>query len=132
MSNRGSSIHFLQDVIDDFELLKTEYGKLYEQKFKSKIDKIKDLKEFEEKNHIQIYHIDHLNPQTPNYLETKIPEEFYQNLNPNSLVLMLTTSDMQMSTGVTEKYEFKADSVQDKDDKILVIFLGYFCLCKRN
>ena len=126
MSNRGSSIHFLQDVIDDFEFLKTEYTKLYQQKFESKIDKIKDLKEFEEKNQIKVYHINTINPQTPNYLETEVPIDKYQELNPSSLTLMLTTSDFEMSTGVTEKYEFKADSTQDNNDKLLVHFLNLF------
>ena len=120
MSNRGSSIHFLQDVIDDFEFLKVEYTKLYQNKFESKIDKIKDLKEFEEKNRINVFHINKINPQTPNYLESQIPVNIYQDLNPSSLTLMLSTSDFEMNTGVTEKYEFKADSIQDNDDKILV------------
>ena len=126
MSNRGSSIHFLQDVIDDFEFLKVEYTKLYQNKFESKIDKIKDLKEFEEKNRINVFHINKINPQTPNYLESQIPVNIYQDLNPSSLTLMLSTSDFEMSTGVTEKYEFKADSIQDNDDKILVRNLFYF------
>ena len=120
MSNRGSSIHFLQEVIDNFDNLKIEYTKLYEQKFESKIDKIKDLKEFEEKNRINVYHINKINPQTPNYLESEVEMEVYQDLNPSSLTLMLTTSDFEMSTGVTEKYEFKAESAQDNNDKILV------------
>ena len=126
MSNRGSSIHFLQDVIDDFEFLKVEYTKLYQNKFESKIDKIKDLKEFEEKNRINVFHINKINPQTPNYLESQIPVNIYQDLNPSSLTLMLSTSDFEMNTGVTEKYEFKADSIQDNDDKILVRNLFYF------
>ena len=120
MSNRGSSIHFLQEVIDNFDNLKVEYTKLYQQKFESKIDKIKDLKEFEEKNRITVYHINKINPQTPNYLESEVEMEVYQDLNPSSLTLMLTTSDFDMSTGVTEKYEFKAESTQDNNDKILV------------
>ena len=120
MSNRGSSIHFLQDVINDFEFLKIEYTQLYQQKFESKIDKIKDLKEFEEKNRINVFHITDINAQTPNYLESVIPITEYQDLNPSSLTLMLTTSDFEMATGVTEKYEFKAESTQDNNDKILV------------
>ena len=46
-------------------------------------------------------------------------------MNPNSLVLMLTTSDFVMTTGVTQKYEFKADSIQNNDNKILVMLLLY-------
>ena len=107
-------------MIDSFDNLKVEYSKLYEQKFESKIDKIKDLKEFEEKNRITVYHISHINPQTPNYLESEVPVDVYQDLNPSSLTLMLTTSDFEMTTGVTEKYEFKGESTQDNNDKILV------------
>jgi hypothetical protein len=98
-----------------------QYTSLYQQKFESKIDKIKDLKEFEEKNRIGFYHINKINPQTPNYLEAEVPKEVYQDFNHSSLILMLTTSDFEMSTGVTEKYEFKAESVQSSSNKVLVI-----------
>jgi len=51
--------------------------------------------------------------------------DVYSDLNPSSLTLMLTTSDFDMSTGVTEKYEFKAESIQDNNDKILVIYRSF-------
>lgn len=107
-------------MIEDFEFLKTEYSKLYVSRFESKIDKIKDLKEFEEKHRINVVHIDHINPQSPNYLEEVIKEENYEDLNPNSLVLMVTTADFEMATGITEKYDFKAEGTENSDDKIIV------------
>ena len=51
--------------------------------------------------------------------------DVYSDLNPSSLTLMLTTSDFDMSTGVTEKYEFKAESIQDNNDKILVRYRSF-------
>lgn len=114
-------------MIEDFEFLKVEYSKLYVKRFESKIDKIKDLKDFEEKHRINIVHIDHINPQSPNYLEEVIKEDAYEELNPNSLVLMVTTADFEMATGITEKYDFKATASENQDDKLIVINIR-FCI----
>ena len=96
---------------------------MFKEKFESKLEKVKDLKDYEEKNRINIYNLNSINPQTPNYLEAQVPEKFYSDLNPNSMNLLLTTSDFEMKTGVTNVYEFKAESEEDKENNIIVSFL---------